>query len=456
MTTILDKDKLWKECVLFMEQKCNLDKKTIDNWIKPIQIASFDSIKDDKGNILKHSIALYMPTEEFIDYVLNSYGKHIEAAFNFCLDGDKYIVDTYARNNNAVEDENDLSSAKQGYVSNLIPDFSFENFIESECNKHIIGIAKAIAAKPGQAPHNIFFLHGNSGVGKTHLCQAIGNQVARNFSNKRVYYVQCGEFSRQYTLYATVKKNVSQFIQFYQSIDVLILDDIQGLVGKEKSQNAFFEIFNHLKNLNKQIIITCDTPVVELKGMTERLRTRIQSAVMLKLENPDIILRREMLKRNFSRFGIELGDEWNEYIACNASKNMREIEGICNTFGAMGQSYITPSVIQSVVGSSVPINTKMKEDITPDYILRLIGEVFGLDKSKIIEKKRDESRVLPRQAFMYLASEFAGMSMVNIAKFLNLSSHTTVSHGKKSIQDAMSVDKDLMNKISIITSKLGV
>lgn len=448
MTTILDKDKLWEDCITFMRQRLNLDSGVVQNWIMPIDLVSLDHEKNANGELLQYSISLHMPSKEFIDYVLNSYGKYIQAALDFCLGGAKYKVDTYARNTVA-------ETVVKNHNSNLIPDFSFDNFIQSECNKGIVGIAKTIAAKPGQAPHNVFFLYGNSGVGKTHLCQAIGNDVERRFPDKKVYYVQCGEFSRQYTVYATVKKNVSEFIKFYQSIDVLILDDVQGLVGKEKSQNAFFEIFNHLKNLNKQIIITCDTPVVELNGMTERLRTRIQSAVMLKLENPDIMLRREMLKRSFSKFGIELGDEWNEYIACNASKNMREIEGICNTFGAMGQSYLNPSVIKSVVGSSVSISGQDKEDITPDYIINLIGEVFGLDKEKIMEKKRDENRVLPRQAFMYFASEYAGMSMVNIAKYLNLNSHTTVSHGKKSIIDAMTFDKDLKEKMDFIKSKIS-
>lgn len=447
------KEDFWNKCLEYL--KGILGESTIEKWFTPVNV----SLKEDASEESPvYYILIEVPNEEFCNAFADRFQATLKDAFNKCLSNNRFHVNIrpiYSRNSDNIYKDDEHRIHINRYHSNLNKNFTFDTFITSECNRAVVGLAKTIVARPGQPPHNVFFLYGASGVGKTHICQAIGNMVDSMYPEKRVCYVPCSEFVKQYTASAVLTKDRPKFIRYYQMVDILIIDDIQGLVNKEATQIAFFEIFNHLKDLNKQIILTCDMPISELKGMSERIQTRIQSSVMLKMERPDISLRREMLKRNLASMGITLGEEYSEYIVANANKNLREIEGICNTLGILSQSSkIDLTITREVVSSSVEIVQEIPSDISIERIHEVVSSVFDIEKDKLLEKKRTADRTLPRQVIMYLAGVYTGYSLQSIASYFNLKTHSTIIHGKKTIADIIDVDKDLRNKIDEIKSKL--
>lgn len=217
--------------------------------------------------------------------------------------------------------------APQDWNSYLNPKYRFDNYFEGVSNKLVRSASEAIAQKPGETAFNPMFIFGASGVGKTHLCHAIGNRIQELHPNKKVLYVSAHLFSTQFTD-AVRKNNVNDFLYFYQSVDVLILDDVQELIGKDKTQNTFFHIFNHLHLLSKQLVLTSDKPPVEMQGMEERLFTRLKWGLIAELSRPDLDLRKKILQSKIVHDNIKMPDDVFNFIANNVTENVRDLEGI--------------------------------------------------------------------------------------------------------------------------------
>ena len=336
--------------------------------------------------------------------------------------------------------------------SQLNPAYTFENYCISESNKVAQSIGEAIANDPKLKTFNPLFIFGPCGVGKTHLIQAIGIRIKERDSRTRVLYITARLFQDQFSS-ATLRGKINEFIKFYQSIDTLIIDDIQELIGKEKTQRTFFHIFNHLKQNNKQIIMSSDCCPSEMEGMEERLLSRFKSGMTAQLEKPDYPLRREVLARKASREGVELPEEVLDYIATNVTESIRELEGVMVSLLAHATCLnreISIDLARRVPTNSVKLN---KRTLNFETIAKQVSSFYNLEPHQIFEKSRKREISDARQMVMYLAKKHTKMPLKSIGARLSRT-HATVLHGCRLIDERLPIEKKLQEDIASIEKGL--
>jgi chromosomal replication initiator protein len=330
--------------------------------------------------------------------------------------------------------------APQDLDPHLNPNYNFENFIEGYSNKLSRSVAEAVAKNPGGTAFNPLFIYGASGVGKTHLANAIGTRIKENFPNKRVLYVSAHLFQIQYT--DSVRNNTTNdFIKFYQTIDVLIIDDIQEFVGVTRTQNTFFHIFNHLHQNGKQLILTSDRAPVLLQGMEERLLTRFKWGMVAELEKPTTELRKDILRNKIHRDGLQFPEDVIDFIAENVSDSVRDLEGIVISIMARSTVFnkeIDLDLAKRIVHGSVRNETK---SVGVEEIISTVCKHFGLENSAIHTKSRKREVVQARQIAMYLAKQNTDLSSSKIGKLIGGKDHATVLHACKTVKEQCEVDK---------------
>lgn len=332
-------------------------------------------------------------------------------------------------------------------------DYNFETFIEGESNKLSRSVAEAVALNPAKTIFNPLFFYGASGVGKTHLANAIGTKIKELYPEKRVLYVSAHLFQVQYT--DSVRNNTTNdFINFYQSIDVLIIDDIQEFAGVTKTQNTFFHIFNHLHQNGKQLILTSDRAPVLLQGMEERLITRFKWGMVAELEKPTIELRRNILLDKIHRDGLQFPMEVVNYIAENVGDSVRDLEGIIISIMAHATIYnkeVDMELAQRIVRKVTHNENKV---ITVDDIINCVCKHFGLEASVIYTKSRKREVVQARQIAMFLAKNNTELSASKIGTLIGNKDHATVLHACKTIKELREVDKAFRTEVDEIQSAL--
>lgn len=336
----------------------------------------------------------------------------------------------------------------------LRSNYSFDNFIEGLSNKLPRAAAESIALKPGKTVFNPLFLYGASGVGKTHLSNAIGLKVKELYPEKRVLYVSAHLFKVQYT--DSVRKNtLNDFINFYQSIDVLIIDDIQEFVGVEKTQNTFFHIFNHLHQNGKQLIMTCDRPPVMLQGIEDRLITRFKWGLTAEIERPNLELRRSILADKVRREGIALTPEVLEYVAENVTDSVRELEGILISLHAHSALYgreIDLALAERVISKAVRV---VEKELTVEDIVRTTCDYYHVKDDSIYTSSRKRDIVLARQVAMYLTHKYLpSLSLARIGQCIGSKDHSTVLHACRTIEEQIGVDKAMELAVEDIEAKM--
>ena len=343
--------------------------------------------------------------------------------------------------------------AVQDLDPHLNPNYNFETFIEGYSNKLSRSVAEAVAQKPGGTAFNPLFLYGASGVGKTHLANAIGTKIKEIYPEKRVLYVSAHLFQVQYT--DSVRNNTTNdFINFYQTIDVLIIDDIQEFAGVTKTQNNFFHIFNHLHQNGKQLILTSDRAPVLLQGIEERLLTRFKWGMVAELEKPTVELRKNILRNKIHRDGLQFPPEVIDYIAENVNESVRDLEGIVIAIMARSTIFnkeIDLDLAQHIVHGVVHNETKA---VTIDDILKVVCKHFDLEPSAIHTKSRKREVVQARQIAMYLAKNHTDFSTSKIGKFIGNKDHATVLHACKTVKGQLEVDKSFHAEVQEIESLL--
>ena len=343
--------------------------------------------------------------------------------------------------------------AVQDLDPHLNPNYNFETFIEGYSNKLSRSVAEAVAENPAKTVFNPLFLHGASGVGKTHLANAIGTRIKELYPDKRVLYVSAHLFQVQYT--DSVRNNTTNdFINFYQTIDVLIIDDIQEFAGVTKTQNTFFHIFNHLHQNGKQLILTSDRAPVLLQGMEERLLTRFKWGMVAELEKPTVELRKNILRNKIHRDGLQFPSEVIDYIAENVNESVRDLEGIVISIMAHSTIYnkeIDLDLAQRIVRKVVRCETKA---VTIDDIINVVCKHFDLESSAIHTKSRQREVVQARQVAMYLAKTHTDFSTSKIGKFIGNKDHATVLHACKTVKGQCEVDKGFRSDLENIETLL--
>lgn len=336
--------------------------------------------------------------------------------------------------------------------SHLSPKYSFDNYFEGTSNRLVRSASEAIAQDPGKT-FNPMFVFGPSGVGKTHLCHAIGNRIQEIHPEKRVLYISAHLFTVQYT--EAIRKNVTNdFMYFYQGVDVLILDDIQELIGKDKTQNTFFHIFNHLHTLGKQLILTSDKAPVDMQGMEERLITRLKWGLTAELDRPDLDLRKKILKNEISKNGVVIPDDVFNFIASNVTDNVRAVEGIVASLLAYSTAFdrtIDLPLTKQVVSRVVKIE---KKQISVESIQDLVCKYYNLELAAIQTNSRKREIVQARQVAMYLAKKYTDASFSHIGKIVGKRDHATVLHACKTIKDQIETNRSFRSSVEEIEGML--
>ncbi len=331
--------------------------------------------------------------------------------------------------------------------------YTFESFIEGDCNRLARSAGYAVAKKPGRTAFNPLVIFGDVGLGKTHLAQAIGNKVLRESTNKTVLYVSSEKFTNQ--IIQSIKNNaVNDFVNFYQLIDVLIVDDIQFLADKQKTQEIFFHIFNQLHQNGKQIILTSDRPPKDLNGMEERLISRFKWGLSADLQTPDLETRMAILESKTKQEGLDIPQDVNEFICYNIKSNIRELEGVI--ISLMAQSTLNNRDIDIGLAKEVIKNfvSQMSKEITVDFIQKLVAEHFEVPVDTLAGKTRKRSIVIARQLSMYLAKNLTNKSLKAIGENFGGRDHSTVIYSCKAVQDMMDTDMIFKDTVSDLEKKI--
>lgn len=337
--------------------------------------------------------------------------------------------------------------------SQLNPAYTMESYIEGPCNRLARSAGMAIAQNPGGTAFNPLLIYGGSGLGKTHLAQAIGLEVKQNYPNKVVLYVSTNIFQTQFT--EAVRRNeVNDFLHFYQLIDVLILDDIQELAGKTGTQNTFFHIFNHLHQSGKQLILTCDKAPAELEGMEDRLLSRFRWGLSAEIKAPDYETRKEIVLNKARKDGIDFSEEVIEYICKYVDNNVRELEGAMISLLAQStfnKRDLTVDVVQDILGKMVK---KTTEELTVNRIQQVVCDHFKISEELLQTKTRKREVVQARQLAMYFSKNYTKFSLSYIGNQIGKKDHATVLYACKAVTDLMETDRNFKMQVEEIQRKL--
>jgi len=458
----------WNRCLDVI--KANLPAEQYDAWFAPIVAVDFDQENN--------RVTLKVPSKFFVEQIEGRYFNILSAAMRMVYGENVRLIYKYnvvgaddassveqAAINSSVILKQELKN-RRAHVANpfeqddklddidpqLNPKYTFENYCSSMSNKLAVSIGQAIADHPEVKTYNPLFVFGSTGVGKTHLLQAIGIRLKEQNPRMRVLYVSARVFESQYTT-AVLQKKVNDFINFYQSIDVLLLDDIQFLAGKPSTQNTFFHIFNHLHQHQRQLVMSSDCRPSDLDGMEPRLISRFKWGMTVELEKPDLELRRKFLAMKAAQDGLSISDEVLDYIAASVTDSVRELEGIMVALLAhatmLGQD-ITIDLARSVIGNTVKVTQRQ---VTFESIAETVADYYNLPTELIYGKSRKREISDARQLVMYLAKKEAQMSSPSIGAKLDRT-HATVLHACIQIEQRMSIEKDFSREVQAITASL--
>lgn len=338
--------------------------------------------------------------------------------------------------------------------SNLIDSLNFDNFVSGECNQFARLAGKTIAsAAPGTTPYNPFFIYSETGLGKTHLAHAIGLEIKANFPDKVVLYVSSDLFFQQYTE-AIRNNNRNDFIYFYQNVDVLIIDDIQFLAKKDKTQEAFFHIFQYLQQRKKQIIITADKSPAEITGFEARVLARFKWSLVAELTAPDLETRIAILNKKLENNGIEFPPEVTEYLALRVTSNVRELEGAMIAIlaqASINHKEITIDLAKEMIDRYVKSTAR---EISIEYIQKVVADHFNINVDTINSTTRRREVAQPRQICMYFAKKYTKLPLSTIGKNCGNKDHATVLHACRVISDLYETDKKMRADIDDIDKKM--
>lgn len=454
-------DQLWKKCLEIFADNVTAEQYKV--WFEPISQIDYS---DNRLTLLVPSQYFYEKLEhQFIELLSSTlhrvYGKQVKLVYKYYQVGREpstAVSLTSSRPSPAAMPRHGVSSnpfAREEVAdidAQLNPSYNFENYCDSVSNRVARTIGEAIANDPKQKTFNPLFIFGAPGVGKTHLIQAIGIRIKEVAPQNRVLYITARLFESQFTS-ASLKGKVNEFINFYQSIDTLIIDDIQDFIGKTATQGAFFHIFNHLVHNNKQLVLASDCAPGNMEGMEKRLVSRFNMGVVAELEQPDYALRLDVLHQKSEQDGVELPEEVVEFIAQNVTGSIRELEGMVLSIlvhaSALGRE-INIDLARKVLSHSVKVN---KRTVNFDTITQKVAGYYDIDPDLIFSKSRKREISDARQMVMYMAKKHAKMPLKTIGTRL-ARTHATVIYACNNIEQRLPIEKQLQNDIAAIESQL--
>lgn len=444
---------LWDSSLRLIKE--NVEEQLYNTWFKPLVFESYNA--DTK------TLLLQVPSAFFYEYLEENYvsllssvltrcfGHGIKLTYRVVTDKAHHLtqdlqgepsnkVDTRRPTDRANQSPTPMDAAPQDLDPQLDPHKTFNNYLEGDSNKLPRSIGLSIAEHPNTTQFNPMFIYGPSGCGKTHLVNAIGMRAKQLYPQKRVLYISARLFQVQYT--NSVRNNTTNdFINFYQTIDILIVDDIQEWMTAIKTQDTFFHIFNHLFRNGKRIILASDRPPVDLKGMNERLLTRFACGLIAELEKPNVELCVDILHNKIRRDGLTIPEDVIRYIAQTANGSVRDLQGVINSLLAYSVVYncdIDMRLAERVIKRAVKVDN---EPLTVDEILERVCEHFSVTTTAVNSRSRKRDIVTARQVSMYLSQKYTKMPASRIGKLIGNRDHSTVIHSCTQVEKRLKTDK---------------
>jgi chromosomal replication initiator protein len=458
-------DTVWSDCLDVI--KDSVGEENFNTWFKPIKPLRVD------GDIL----TIEVPSQFFYEWLEDNYVPVLKKAIHTVLGPTgrleySVIVDSGNSKNppvtvnypngarhQAMNGASEYSPFAfkalnpQTVNSKLNPNYSFDNFIEGDCNRLARSAGLAVAKKPGITSFNPLMLYGGVGVGKTHLVQAVGNEIRNNMPNKIVLYVDQSDFTNQF-LNAVQNNKIQDFQNYYLQVDLLILDDVQFLAGREKTQEMFFHIFNQLHQSGKQIIMTSDCPPRDLKGFQERLLSRFKWGLTADLQEPDFETKLAIIHRKMQADGIQIPTEVAEYLAYSVDTNLRDMEGVLNSLifhATLFKKDIDLDLAKEVLKNIIK---EIQSDVSVDFIQKTVSEYFKVDLESLKGKIKKREIVIPRQVAMYFCKRYTQLTLALIGENFGGRDHSTVIHALESVEDMMKTDANFKNSVEELGKKL--
>ncbi|MBR5800392.1 MAG: chromosomal replication initiator protein DnaA [Lachnospiraceae bacterium] len=423
-----------------------------NTWVKPL---TFHSVKDDVVTIM-------IPSDQAhsLKYISSKYKTYFQVTISEMMDHTYDIAFVLESDDNNEM----LSSPGSGSVynvrsesANLNYKYRFDTFIVGNNNKFAHSASLAVAESPGEA-YNPLYLYGGAGLGKTHLMHSIGHFILDQNPDMKVLYVTSEQFTNEVieSIRSGISSKINNFREKYRTVDVLLIDDVQFIIGKESTQEEFFHTFNALHSAGKQIILSSDKPPKEMETLEERFRSRFEWGLIADIQAPDYETRMAILKKNAENCNKEIKEEVFQYIATNIKSNIRELEGAFNkviAFAKLNNVEITLDHVEESLKDIISPNAARQ--VTPQLIINVVAEHFGITAEEITSKRRNAEFVQPRHICMYLCRKLTAESLQNIGKALGKKDHTTVLNGIERISEDIKTNAELNNRIDIIMKKIN-
>lgn len=459
---------VWQNCLAQIKEQTSAEE--FARWFEPIVPVGYDGktlrLRLPSEDCVFHIERNYIPSLRPIIY--QHFGNNTSLRYSV-PSADQIAREEQAREGRAesvgkVITQNDTAKIKNPFVipgirkleipSQLNPNYTFETFVEGDCNRLVRSVGMAVSIEPGKTAYNPLYIFGDSGLGKTHLAQAIGMEIKQRHPELQVLYVSMNKFQAQYTT-AVLNKEPNDFINFYQMVDVLIIDDIQELSGnKSSTQNAFFNIFNHLHLTGKQLILTSDKRPSELSDINDRLLTRFKWGLAAELTQPDYETKVKIIRNKAAKLQTELPEEVISYFAENINANIREIEGALSALvanAAFLNRKITITLAKEILKTYVKISPK---EISIEHIRKVVCEHLNIEESVFDSPKRTREIAQARQIAMYLCKQHTKSPLSAIGAAIGGKNHATVLHACKAVSNLMETDKSFLQMIEAIDRKV--
>ena len=449
----------WDEILLYLKNEYEISNVSFQTWLLPLEIYSMEQ----PGNVIQ----IVVPDANFLGYIKKKYSVmlkvSIEEVTGIRCDNVEFIVeDEIIRD--SISD-NQLINHTQNAVSpvtlqnaNLNPKYTFDSFVVGANNNLAHAASLAVAESPGEI-YNPLFIYGGVGLGKTHLMQSIANFILKNNPKAKILYVTSEKFTNELIDAIRNKNNISttEFREKYRNNDVLLIDDIQFIIGKESTQEEFFHTFNALHEAKKQIIISSDKPPKEIETLEERLRSRFEWGLTVDIQSPDYETRMAILRKKEEMEGYNIDNEVIKYIATKIKSNIRELEGALTKIVALSKLEKNREINIALAEKALKdiIAPGDKKEVTPEFIIEVVADHFNLTPLDIVSQRRNKEIVYPRQIAMYLCRNMTDTGLQNIGKSLGGRDHTTILHGIDKITADLEGNPTLQNTIDILKKKIN-
>ena len=447
----------WDDILNYLKKEHEISDVSFNTWLLPLKLYSYEN----------DTLYLLVPEKEFLTYVKKKYSRLLQITIEeitgiscevaFIAEHDMTTTAPEPAHSSLIGQTSQEVSLAAIQNANLNPRYTFDTFVVGANNNLAHAASLAVAESPGEI-YNPLFIYGGVGLGKTHLMHSIAHFILKNNPKAKILYVTSEKFTNELIDAIRNKNNISttEFREKYRNNDVLLIDDIQFIIGKESTQEEFFHTFNALYEAKKQIIISSDKPPKEIETLEERLRSRFEWGLTVDIQSPDYETRMAILRKKEELEGYNIDNEVIKYIATNIKSNIRELEGALTKIVALSKlnkKEITIELAEEALKDL--ISPGEVKNITPEYIVSMVAEQYEVSPEEIISQKRSRNIARPRQVVMYLCRNMLNIPLQEVGRALGGRDHTTIMHGVEKITDELKTDPSLQNTIEILKKKIS-